>query len=132
MAEVKSTYLLWIAVIILIAAFQLWNLPYFSEANGFPFNLYFKGTAIAFFLFCLFIFINFRTKLIAFLCFAFSLNNLTDELFFDPTKMQLNELLFTIGIISFGIYRQRLIERDTNRAGEAATDDRSRFNSRNT
>lgn len=105
MEGVKNNLILWIAAIGYIAAFQLWNFPQFSVRYGFPVNLYFLGTAITLFILCLFIFINFRQYFISFLLLGLSINNLSDELFFDPTKLQLNELFFTVCLVSFGVWK---------------------------
>ena len=47
----------------------------------------------------MYLYLSNRKSFICFLLFGLSINNLADELFFDPTVLQLNELLFACGLI---------------------------------
>ena len=46
-------------------------------------------------------------KLITFTLLCYALNNVADELFFDPTRLQANEILFAIStiIVAFFIFK---------------------------
>lgn len=113
MIGAKHQWLLWLAGALMLSASLFFGEPGFSENRNLPVNLYYTSEAMAIFLFHLFIFVNFKQYLITFLLLGLSVNKLFDELFFDPTKMQLNELFFTVAIIIFGIIRQRRIKRNS-------------------
>jgi len=139
MGELKRYYLLWSAALLGIAADLFFYPKGFSENLGLDFNLYYTSWASVYFILLLFIYLIVYKKIATnvndytpIAMFLLGINKLYDEFYGNPTKLQLNELLFTFCIISFGLYRQRLIKRDTNRAGEAAANDSSGINSRNT
>lgn len=129
MTEAKKIWLLWIVAILGVATFLFWKFlhdnlnPILSENYGFTVSFYHAPISIVFFLLYLFIFVNFKRYFISFLLLGLSINNMLDELFFDPTKLQLNELVFTFGIISFGLFRQSLIRREHKRTGKAIPND---------
>lgn len=129
MTEVKKIWLLWIVAILGVATFLFWKFlhenlnPILSENYGLTVSFYHAPISIVFFLLYLFIFVNFKKYFITFLLLGFGINNVMDELFFDPTKLQLNELVFTIVIISFGLFRQRLIRRDAKGIGKNISHD---------
>ena len=84
--------ILYIALLFSIATYSFWELI--------PIDYFFyKGNAIFVTLLCFYIFNQNRKLWISFLLFSLSLNNLFDELFFDNTKFELNEILFAIFII---------------------------------
>lgn len=134
MTEVKKIWLLWIVAILGVATFLFWEFlhknlnPILSENYGLTVSFYHAPMSIVFFLLYLFIFVNFKKYFITFLLLGLGINNLMDELFFDPTKLQLNELVFTIVIISFGLYRQKLIRRDNKGTIQDISDDDIRNN----
>lgn len=134
MTEVKKIWLLWIVAILGVATFLFWKFlhenlnPILSENYGLTVSFYHAPISIVFFLLYLFIFVNFKKYFITFLLLGFGINNVMDELFFDPTKLQLNELVFTIVIISFGLFRQRLIRRDAKGIGKNISHDDIRYN----
>lgn len=73
--------------------------PGFSD--GLPFNLYYASEAFTHFLLALFIYTNFPKKWISFALLIFTINNLADELFFNPLEIQVNEFaLVTVLLIS--------------------------------
>lgn len=139
MTGAKSQWMLWAAVSIGIAAFQFCNVSGISDAL--VINLYYTGYAMAFFLFTLFIFVNHKQYFISFIAVGLSFSNLVDELFFDPTKFQLNELVFAILLFIFGIERYYKVftaiavfiknnsRRRNERLYKANSDDSNRLNS---
>lgn len=126
MTGAKYKGLLWSAGGVMLLADLVFSAPGFSAYYGFPANLYYIGIALSIFLFHLFIFLNFRKYFVTFLLLALSVNKLLDEIIFDPTKLQLNELLFTFAIVIFGLYRQRLISRSTKDSADGGLCDGKR------
>lgn len=52
-------------------------------------------------LLCLVLFLEDRQSKIKFILVSLSISNLFDELFFDPTKLQLNEIVLLIIIVCY-------------------------------
>lgn len=83
------------AITILVAAYSLWSFAW----DGF----FYQFTALAYVI--IFILIKYAIRgdkwfrVIANICFWFSLNNLFDELFFNPKKVGINEYIFAFIII---------------------------------
>jgi len=77
-------YILHIAFIISVITYLFWE--------NMPKGSFYVGNALFIMLLCAYIFYKDRSK-IAFVLLVASVSNLFDELFFDPTKLQLNELL---------------------------------------
>jgi hypothetical protein len=95
--------LLYIATIVSIFTYFFWEqvkIDYF----------FYKGNAVFITLLCFYIFNLNRKVWISFLLFSLSLNNLFDELFFDNTKIQLNEILFAIFITIITVVRYAVQE----------------------
>jgi hypothetical protein len=84
--------ILYIALFISIITYSFWGL--------FPkgWNVFYIGNALFVFLLSFYIFIQNKESFITFVMFGFCLNNLLDELFFDPLNLQLNELLIAVAI----------------------------------
>jgi hypothetical protein len=80
--------LLWVATIISIATYQLWT--YLPKGS------FYIGNALTYFLLALVIYNQNKTIFISFLLLCLTINNLLDELFFDPTKNGLNEIVFSV------------------------------------
>lgn len=118
MTGAKYIVLLYAAAAFMLAADLVFYPPGFSARYGFSANLYYTAIGLSIFLFHLFIFLNFRKYFVTFLLLGLSLNKFLDEIFFDPTKLQLNELFFTIAITIFGLFRQRLISRSRKDAAD--------------
>lgn len=77
-------YILHIATIISIITYLFWvQLPKGS---------FYVGNGIFIFLLCVYIFLQERNNFIKFILFSLSLNNLLDELFFNPTQIGVNEI----------------------------------------
>lgn len=66
-----------------------------------PKGTFYIGNALFIFLLSTYIFSNDKTSFIKFIIFGLCFSNLVDELYFDPTKIGLNEivLLFILPII---------------------------------
>lgn len=108
MTGAKYIALLYSAGTVMLLADLVFSQNGFSESFGLSKGfLYYTSISFSIFLFHLFIYLNFKNYFITFLLLGLSLNKLMDELFFNPTKLQLNELLFTILIVIFGIYKFR-------------------------
>ena len=114
----NKIWILGLAIVVYFASMQGYAIvkPVYPELAT---SIYYKGDALSHFLLALFIFINFKKSFVPFVLLGLTINNLADELFFNPTKLQLNELVFAILIFSFGIYRHINIRR----AGKTTTDD---------
>ena len=129
----KYFWILWTALIIAVLSCLLWGWldenvnPFIKAHTGYELSFYHFPMALVHFLLTLFIFVNYKKQLIAFLYLGFTFNNLADEVFFNPTKLQLNEFVFAILIVSFGLYRQAVIRRDSK---TATYDDDSHNNNR--
>lgn len=52
-------------------------------------------------------FLEEKNSIIKFVLFSVSLNNLLDEVFFDNTKFEINEILIGISILIFAIIKNR-------------------------
>jgi len=118
MTGAKYIKLLWLAGALMLTASLFFSEKGFSQNRNLPVNLYYSTEALAIFTFHLFIFANFKKYFVTFLLLGLSLNKLLDEIFFDPTKLQLNELFFTLALLIFGLYRQRLIKRSVKTAAD--------------
>jgi len=81
-------YILSIALVISIITYSFWN--YLPKGS------FYIGNSIFIFLLCLVIYLQNKQYFISFLLLCLSINNLLDELFFDPTKKGLNELIFAL------------------------------------
>jgi len=62
-------------------------------------SVFYIGNALFIFMLCFYLYFSDRSNNIKFILVSLSLNNLLDELFFDNTIFQLNELMFLIGVI---------------------------------
>jgi hypothetical protein len=80
-----ATMILWLSFAIMIIGYNL-----ASDDSFFLLNALFIT------LVCGVLWFKTRETLITFLFFALSLNNLFDELFFDNTKIEINELAFFV------------------------------------
>lgn len=80
--------LLNIATVISILTYLFWS--------KFPKGFFYIGNAIFIFMLCLVIYLKNKEKFICFFLLCISISNLVDELFFDPTKLGLNELFLAV------------------------------------
>jgi len=90
-------YLLHIATILSILTYSFWIY--------FPKESFYVGNGLFIFLLCLYIFLQNRKSFIKFVLFCLSINNLLDELFFNPTELGVNELAFAISIPLIWLYK---------------------------
>ena len=80
--------LIWVATIISIATYLFWD--YLPKGS------FYIGNALFIFLLSLIIFIQNRNLFITFFLLCIAGNNLLDELFFEPTKIGINEIIFAL------------------------------------
>jgi len=80
--------LLWVATIISIATFQLW--AYLPKGS------FYIGNGLFYVLLAIVIFLQNKRLFVSFLLLCLTVNNLLDELFFDPTKNGINEFVFAV------------------------------------
>lgn len=76
----------------LIGAFGSFILPYL------PYGSYYILVSSLIFLLCTHLFLSDKKSFVRYLLFALSINNLADELFFDPLKLQFNEIVFSAAV----------------------------------
>lgn len=76
---------LYIALIVSIFTYMFWS--------HFPKGTFYIGNALFIFLISMYLFFNERQSFIIFTIFALSIGNLLDELYFDPTKLGINEIV---------------------------------------
>lgn len=86
--------ILYISAVVSVITYLFWNYL--------PKDSFYIGNALFISLICMYIFIKEPKSFITFVLFCLSINNLFDELFFDNTKLQLNEIAVGIAIILFG------------------------------
>lgn len=79
-----------------------------------PKGSYYILTALFINLLCMHLYLSNRKSFICFLLFGLSINNLADELFFDPTVLQLNEVLFACGLLAIWGLKKLLYGAEVN------------------
>lgn len=80
--------LIWVATIISVATYLFWSFL--------PKGSFYIGNALFVFILSLVIFIQNRNLFIIFFLLCIAGNNLLDELFFEPTKIGINEIIFAL------------------------------------
>lgn len=80
--------LLWLALFVGLTTYSFWS----YLGNG----AFYIGNSLFIFLLCAFLFNKNRSSLVCYLLLCVSLNNLFDELFFNPTEIQYNEIILLI------------------------------------
>ena len=88
-------FLLYIATNVSLVTYLFWE--------QLPKGSFYIGNALFIFLLCTYLFVADSKSFIKFVLFGFALNNLIDELYFNPTKLQVNEILTAIAVLGFGI-----------------------------
>jgi len=73
--------------------------------NFLPKGSFYLGNALFIFGLCMYLFAQDKQSFIKFVLFSLSLNNLLDELFFNPTELGINELLTAYTIILIGFFK---------------------------
>jgi len=92
-------YLLHIATVISLITYLFWE--------QLPKGSFYVGNGLFIFLLCSYIFLQDRKSFIKFVLFSLSINNLFDELFFNPTELGRNELFLFIFILIIGYLKYR-------------------------
>ena len=96
-AQVKdvNSFLLKIAILEGLITYSIWS--FFPDPLGT--KIYFVGVALFIFLLCLYIRQISKPSFLIFFLFCGTLNNLLDELLFDPQKIGINEYIASVLII---------------------------------
>lgn len=105
MTEGKLNWMLWVGFAISIITCHFWEYIPQYEYNGVIRKPYYIGEALFKALVCLWIFIHYWRNLVTLFLLAITICCLLDELFFDPTKYEVNEIVvcLILGIAWFGI-----------------------------
>lgn len=90
-------YLLHIATLISVITYMFWNFL--------PKGSFYLGNALFIFLVCVYIFYFDRKSFIKFVLFSLSLNNLFDELFFNPAELGINEMFLFAFVLVIGYFK---------------------------
>lgn len=90
--------LIWVATIVSIVTYLFW--VYLPKGS------FYIGNALFIFLLTLIIFKQNRNLFITFFLLCIAGNNLLDELFFEPRKLGINEIIFAL-IIPFIYYARK-------------------------
>jgi hypothetical protein len=104
--ETSKKLILYIGLIIGIATYLFWE-----DLKNLGFKVFYIGNAIFIFSLCLYLFLTDTKSFIKYILFCLSLNNLCDELFFDPTKMGINEIFIALTVLIFAIIRNKNAKR---------------------
>jgi hypothetical protein len=104
--ETSKKLILYIGLIIGIATYLFWE-----DLKNLGFKVFYIGNAIFIFSLCLYLFLTDTKSFIKYILFCLSLNNLCDELFFDPTKMGMNEIFIALTVLIFAIIRNKNAKR---------------------
>jgi hypothetical protein len=80
--------LIWVATVISVATYLFWSF--------FPKGAFYIGNSLFILILSIIIFIQNRKLFISFFLLCIATNNLLDELFFAPTKLGVNEIIFAI------------------------------------
>lgn len=104
--ETSKKLILYIGLIIGIATYLFWE-----NLKNLGFKVFYIGNAIFIFSLCLYLFLTDTKSFIKYILFCLSLNNLCDELFFDPTKMGMNEIFIALTVLIFAIIRNKNAKR---------------------
>lgn len=70
----------------------------------FPDHFYYKAEAIMMFSFAA-LFFHYKNNIFTFIIIGLTFNNLIDELLFNPLKLNLNEIIFSIIFIILSFYK---------------------------
>lgn len=103
-------WILYIAFIISVVTYLFWK----QIKDLTDYSIFYIGNALFIFLICTYLYIKDSKSIIIFILASLSLNNVLDEIFFDNTELQLNEILTTIAIITFAFYKFRNDRKRTN------------------
>jgi hypothetical protein len=92
MKEEDNNKILFLSVIVSLITYNVWKpiLEYFD------FEIFYIGIALSQFLMALYIKHVSKPSFLTFFLFCIMLNNLLDELLFDPQKIGINEIIATV------------------------------------
>jgi len=121
MIATNKKTILYIGTVVGVGTYLFWNdlkhlgfnLTY-KDKNVFSvesIKVFYLGNALFIFSLCLYMFLTDTKSLIKYVIFCLSLNNLCDELFFDPTKMGISEIFVAITVLVFAIIRYKNAKR---------------------
>lgn len=102
---VTKNWILYIGIIIGLATYLFWD--EFPKGYG----VFYKGNAIFILSLCLYLFFCDTKSFIKYVLFCLSLNNLADELFFDPKTLGYSEMLLAITVLIFAVIRNKNAKR---------------------
>jgi hypothetical protein len=95
MKEVDKTKILYLAIFVSLISYNIWK----PVLKHFDVEIFYIGIALTQFLMALYIKQVSKPSFITFFLFCIMLNNLLDELLFDPQKIGYNEYIATAIII---------------------------------
>ena len=105
--KLKQQVFLWLSGFLMIAANLFLFEKGFSGRYNLPFNAYYTAVAASFLLLNAVLYVNFK-NLVTYVFLCLSVNNFLDELFFNPQKLQLNEVISFIAIVIIWIVKKRI------------------------
>lgn len=91
-------FILYVALFVSLITYLFWS--YLPKGS------FYVGNSLFIMLICFYIFVTDRKSAIKFILFSLSINNLLDELFFDNTILQINEIITGICILIFALIRK--------------------------
>lgn len=91
--------ILYTATVISLITYLFWSYM--------PKGSFYIGNAIFILLLCVYLFLTDKESIIKFILMSLSINNLFDEVFFDNTKLELNELLTALAILIFALIKNK-------------------------
>lgn len=100
------------AIFIGIFTYLFWS----NIKNAYGISIFYIGNALFIFLLCVLNYIFSRKDVISFLLICLSFSNLLDEIFFDNTKISLNEIILALILpIIWFIIRKRDAGKNNNK-----------------
>ena len=91
--------ILYIATVVSVITYLFWS--YLPKGS------FYIGNAIFILLLCVYLFLTDKESIIKFTLMSLSINNLLDEMFFNNTKLELNEILTALTIFIFAIIKKK-------------------------
>lgn len=91
----RDRLLIYVTIFISIVTYLFWDIIKIKTGI----SIFWIGNASSVFIMALIIFLNNKKLFSSFFLLCITFNNLLDELFFEPTKIGLNEIVFAILII---------------------------------
>lgn len=89
--------ILYIATLISIVTYLFWS--------KLPKGTFYLGNSLFVMFLCLYLYLNDKKSFIKFFLLSISVNNFLDEILFDPTVLDFNELLLLVVIPIFWIFK---------------------------